>query len=81
MGCQSDRAVRCELVLQIGKRTIGRAVVTLKKAGSKTLKIKFSARVRRILKRTRSAQVIVRGSATDAKGHTATLRRAFLIRR
>ena len=81
MGCRSDRAVRCELVLQIGKRTIGRAVVTLKKAGSKTLKIKLSAKARRLLKRTRSAQVIVRGSATDAKGRTASLRRAFLIRR
>jgi PKD repeat protein len=81
MGCQSDRAVRCEVVLQIGKRTIGRAVLTLKKAGSKNLKIKLSARARRLLKHTRSAQVIVRGSATDARGHTTTLRRAFLIRR
>ena len=81
MGCTSDRAVRCELVLQIGSRTIGRGVVTLKKAGSKTLKIRLSVRARRLLKRAHSAQVVVRGSATDAKGRTATLRRAFLIRR
>ena len=81
MGCQSNRAVRCELVLQIGKRTIGRAVVILKKAGSKTLKIRLSAKARRLLKRTRSTQIIVRGSATDVDGHTASLRRAFLIRR
>ena len=84
IGCRSDRAVRCELVLQIGGRkpvTVGRAVVTLRAAGARSVKVKLSTKARRLLRRARSAQVIVSGSATDAAGHTTKLSRMFLLRR
>lgn len=74
------------LKLAKGKRArrpvrIARGRATTAASGSKAVTLKLSPRARRALKRSRKRiVVIVQGTATDASGATATLKRAVMLR-
>ncbi len=95
MTCTSDRAVRCMLTATIDggtakklrlarKRkaaTIGSAVVDVAAGGDGRFLFKLTAKARKALKRTKRVRLLIKGTATDADGHTVTLTRVVLLRR
>jgi hypothetical protein len=92
--CAANRAATCTLRLQVSARDarrlglksrkgkpvqIGTARVSLTR-GTRSVRFKLSARMRRALKRAKTIKLSVVGTAADATGQRITLGRVVLIR-
>ena len=94
VGCGADRPMTCTLTAELGARdarrlglrsrralALGRVVIALTRAGTRTARLLLNAAGRRALRRTRSVTVVVRGTASVPGARGLSLTRAFLIRR
>jgi subtilisin-like proprotein convertase family protein len=94
LGCGADRPLRCDLAAQLAARdarrlglrsrrpvALGRVVIALPRAGTRTALLRLTPAGRRALRRARRVTIVVRGTAVDGLGTRVSLTRAFLLRR
>jgi hypothetical protein len=86
--------MRCELAASLAARdarrlglrsrrplALGRVVIGLSRAGTRTVRLQLSTAGKRALRGARRVTIVVRGTATDGHGARVSLTRAFLLRR